>query len=59
MADDDRLREAIREISKDGKVTCERLLELADRTGSSPADVGRLCNETGIRIRACQLGCFQ
>jgi hypothetical protein len=44
----------------DGQVEldCEAALALAARTGHAPAKIGKLCNDTGIRIRACQLGCF-
>ena len=53
------LTEAIRAAAKDGKAPCRALLELAERTGASPGDVGRLCDEMKIRVGRCQLGCFK
>jgi len=53
------IRESITQASKDGKVACKTLLDLAERTGTAPREVGRVCNEMDIRICGCQLGCFQ
>jgi len=58
MATDEELREAIRRAARDGRVACKALLELAARSGESPARIGRLCDEMEIRISQCQLGCF-
>jgi len=41
-----------------GEVSCARARRLAARLGVDPAQVGRLCDETGIRIVGCVLGCF-
>ena len=59
MATKQQIRQAIRRAAKDGKVPCRFLLELAERTGTAPREIGRHCNEMGLRIRACQLGCFR
>ena len=56
---DEKLREAIRDLADGGKATCMDLLELAQRTNTSPGHVGKLCDEMGIRVAACQLGCFR
>ena len=58
MADEEQLRKAVVEASRDGRAACKALLELARRTGASPARIGELCDEMNIRICACQLGCF-
>ena len=58
MADPEMLRQEIRRFARDGKAACRALLELADRTGTPPAQIGRLCNEMNVKIHACQLGCF-
>lgn len=44
----------------DGRRTlaCASALRLAEECGVSPARIGRFCNEQGIRIARCQLGCF-
>jgi len=58
MAREDEIRNRIREASRDGRVECRVLLDMARETGADPAELGRLCNEMRIRIRRCQLGCF-
>ncbi len=62
MSDNSDIRElerAIRAATENGKAPCRTLLELARRTGVSPGDVGRLCDEMDIRVGRCQLGCFK
>lgn len=58
MESDEDLREAIRRLADDGRAACGALLALAERTGVPPGRIGRLCNELGVRVRACQLGLF-
>ncbi len=53
------LRTAVRAKAADGKVPCKVLLDLAVETGAPPAEIGRMCNELGIKVHACQLGCFK
>jgi len=55
---EDEIRRRVREASRDGRVECKVLLQLAREIGTDPAELGRLCNEMRIRIRRCQLGCF-
>ncbi len=43
---------------RDGRLACRDALEVAAHLGVSPAQIGRLCDERGIRIVNCQLGCF-
>jgi hypothetical protein len=33
-------------------------LALAKRLAVPASDVGRVCNEQGVKIMGCQLGCF-
>ena len=49
---------ALRE--KDGvkTLTCAAAFDLERTHGIALRDIGAYCNEHGIRIRACQLGCF-
>ena len=44
----------------DGKpvLRCEDAFDLAGKHGVAIAVVGDLCNEQGIKIVRCQLGCF-
>lgn len=56
MSDD--LKKKLREEAKEGKIACKRAFELAAATGCPLAEVGKAANEEGIKIVACQLGCF-
>jgi hypothetical protein len=41
------------------QITCPRAFEIAEKHKISKADISAYCNEHGIKIRACQLGCFK
>jgi len=43
---------------KDGRISCKRALELAEKLGVSPSEVGRYLDEREVKIKGCQLGCF-
>ena len=45
---------------KDGKLTiaCATTMEIADKFSATPIEVGNICNQMGIKIKNCQLGCF-
>ena len=61
MTDADILKEIqaeARKVESRVELGCERALALANRLGVSPAVIGRLCNESDVRIVSCQLGCF-
>lgn len=59
MTDDEEIRQSIERAAADGRVACGLLLELAERTSTPPRRIGQLCDEMGIRISNCQLGCFR
>jgi len=59
MTDQEKIRQAVSEVARDGKASCKALFEIANRLGVEPARVGKACNELGIHIRTCQLGCFK
>ncbi len=52
------LREKIAAAALEQKLPCKTAFALAAEAGCKPAEVGRLCNEDGIKVVACQLGCF-
>jgi hypothetical protein len=53
------LIEALRARVKDqAYLSCAEALGVARDLGVPPALVGRACNELGIKLRSCQLGCF-
>ncbi len=48
-------------IERDGHktISCARAFEMHRQHHIPLAEIGRICDENDIRIRACQLGCFQ
>jgi len=49
----------VKESASEGTLSCERALELAQELGVHPVEIGKTCNNLGIKIVACQLGCFR
>ncbi len=39
-------------------LTCGAAHEIAEKLGISLGEIGKICNEDNIKIKACQLGCF-
>ena len=60
---DDELKQKIADAAfdEDGKtmLTCAAAHGLARKHSVPIADIGRLCNESGIKLCRCQLGCFR
>ena len=50
---------ALKESAPEGRLPCEKALELAQELGVHPMEIGKTCNSLGIKIVACQLGCFR
>ena len=59
MDETQQLREAIRCLAVEDRVSCRDLLDLARRLGVEAAALGQLCNEMRIKITDCRLGCFK
>jgi len=59
MADEKEIRQFIKRAARDGRVPCKKLLAFAERTGTPPKEIGRICDALGIRISNCRLGCFR
>ena len=54
-----RLIEALKkQAGEDRRLACGEAFRIAAELDVSVAEVGRACNELGIKIVACQLGCF-
>ena len=47
------------ELHAGGWIACRTAFELAERLGLRPREAGKLVDHLNIRIRACQLGCFE
>lgn len=56
---EDRLERAVREAAREGRLPCARALELARELKVPPLRVGEAADRLGIKIVACQLGCFR
>lgn len=52
------LLEKVKAEAVNGKLACKKALEIAEELGVKPAAVGQAANEAGVKIAACQLGCF-
>lgn len=50
---------AVREMDGRRTLTCAKAFEIAREHGLALRDIGTWCNENDVRIRACQLGCFE
>ncbi len=47
-------------VEHNGKrmLSCARAFEIHRQHQIALRDIGKVCNENGIKIRQCQLGCF-
>jgi hypothetical protein len=54
-----RLDREVQNAAKDGRLACAAAFELARKNGVSPKEIGDACNRVGVKIAACQLGCFK
>lgn len=52
------LRERILFEADGLKLNCKKAFILAAEVGVPISDVGKTCNEIGVKIVGCQLGCF-
>ena len=50
--------EAVKEKTAEGWISCAVARELAEELGVAPVVVGKACDLLNIRIKSCELGCF-
>ena len=48
----------LKEVAKDGRITCSAARQVAEEMKVSPQVIGPLCNELKLKIKGCELGCF-
>lgn len=53
------VRETAFEVNGKKRIRCETAFRLAEENGVTPGEVGDICNRAGVKIVACQLGCFK
>jgi hypothetical protein len=58
MNSNEKVVERIKEVSKNGKISCRAAHEVAKELNVPVREVGRLINELKLKIVACELGCF-
>ncbi len=51
-------KKEIRASVVDGKLPCARAFQLSVELKISLKEIGKFCNEDGIKVKNCQLGCF-
>jgi hypothetical protein len=54
----EKVKEAVVQAAKDGVLTCHDARALAERLGVDYALVGQACDDAGVKVRSCELGCF-
>ena len=54
-----KIERLVRENSVDGRLSCKKALEIANRLNVAPRRVGDAANNLKIKLSSCQLGCFK
>lgn len=57
--DSEKIRSVFDELGITNEIQCPKAFEIEEKYGISKLDIARFCNQNGIKIRACQLGCFK
>lgn len=50
---------AVSELGGKRTLACAKAFEISREHGLALREIGAWCNENGVRVRACQLGCFE
>ncbi|MGI6362028.1 MAG: hypothetical protein ACOX05_07050 [Bacillota bacterium] len=53
-----KIMSAVKQAAVDEKISCAKLMNLADKLGCSYAEIGEAANQLKIKVYHCQLGCF-
>lgn len=54
----DAVVEQARQDGGEKRLTCAEAFEVARKLNVEIVEIGRICNQTNIKICKCQLGCF-
>lgn len=54
----EQLIKKLSDLYPNGKISCTQARKFAQKHQVELAKMGELCNEAGIKICSCQLGCF-
>jgi hypothetical protein len=55
----EKIAKIFKEEGIEKQITCPQAFAMAEKHKISKTDISTYCNEHGIKIRACQLGCFK
>lgn len=55
---DQKIADAVRERTKEGKLSCGAAFRIAEKLEVNPLRVGETADELGVRLHRCQLGLF-
>jgi len=55
----DKIGRIFKEEGIDNQITCPQAFAIAEKHKIQKSEISTYCNEHGIKIRACQLGCFK
>ena len=55
----DEQKRVIRDAVVDGQLPCARAFQLSVEIDIPLKVLGEFCNEEGIKVKNCQLGCFR
>lgn len=58
MDKNQQLEERIKQVAKEGKISCAQARKVAVEFDVAPRKIGELCNQIEVKICACELGCF-
>lgn len=59
IMDEEKIRDAFEKEGIKKEIKCPVAFEISDKYGIPKLDIARYCNKFGVKIRACQLGCFK
>jgi len=54
----EQIKEAVQQAAADNVLTCHDARALAEQLGVEYSLVGQACDEVGVKVRVCELGCF-
>jgi hypothetical protein len=58
MQDKKSLIQKLKELFPGGRISCTEARKAAGELGVELIEMGQLCDEAGLKIYGCELGCF-
>lgn len=58
MKDKKGLVQKLKDLFPDGKISCTEARKVAVELDIKLIEIGQLCDEAGLKIYGCELGCF-